>query len=614
MADDPSIQDLAKNLAMSEPLMVLGNLAAQGGQKVQDAYDTLKQHLSDLAGSAERAATSAGSTISSAASKVSQAIVPKLKAEEQQPAGLPPIGAEVLPAIGAEVPTQGAAQPMNFAKVNGQNVPVDSEPNTLGTFLSHAGAQVNPVPVGQMIPFPHAMGGAGWDAPVTAAKGMLAAQGVPLDNAIAAYKSGNTGQAAVHLLNYFLPIIGPILDKSGNELQKGQYAAGLGDAMGLAGAIVGPKVAGQVSSAALASRPAQAIADTADAAASRRITDVIKPTVGANKVRFANMATDVAPAVARETTGLTRSALADSIAGKLEESTSGLDEAANQRLGARSVPTQPIIDSLMSARRRLTAEAVDASKVPGTKTNLNSSGQETVLTKTTAEPLGKDVVPTPNTGRVAQIDQAIKEIKQLGPVARYEPLRRIREAYDHVARVKYSPSMTADFLAKQGEASGAADVTNSLRDFLAKLDPATVKANADYSLWKKASDVVTAAEETDRARPTVGRTIMARGLGAAAGAAEGGGVGAIVGAVLGPMLERGAMSLAPAMKITVARQLASLADAIRAGQSTRATALLQSIRQLVPASAAMRGMVPTVAGAAAQSESPASPAVGAAAP
>lgn len=196
-----------------------------------------------------------------------------------------------------------------------------------------------------------------------------------------------------------------------------------------------------------------------------------------------------------------------------------------------------------------------------------------------ARPLGADVVPTPNRMRVQQIDQAINEVKQLGPVARYEPLRRIREAYDQVAKVRYAPSITADFLAKQGEASGAADVTGVLRERLAAMDPRTAAANADYSLYRKASDVLDATAEVERTRPRMGRQIMARLTGTLAGEHAAGIPGAIVGYVLGPIVDT-AMSAGLTTKLQTARVMNGLAQAIRQGnpgQIATATAALKRL-------------------------------------
>lgn len=440
-----------------------------------------------------------------------------------------------------------------------------TEPNTLGTFASHVGAQINPMTMAQSA-------GNAILHPIDTVQQIGAAQGAVYDKAKASYDKGDYGTAARHFVDYLIPLIGPVLDTAADRTQKGELAAGVGDAVGLGLSMFGPSKLGAVAGAVRESAPVQKIAAMADAGAAERTAQTIRPTVGANKVRFGRMADDVAPSVARETTGLTRSAMADSISGKLEEATAQLDQAADNRLAAKSYPTQPVLDSLQAARKKLTAEAVQGSRF-------------TPQSGVNRPPIGNDVVPGPNAARVAQIDKAIAEVKELGPVAKYESIRRIREAWDGPARAKYSPAVTTDFLAKQGEAMGAADVTGSLRAYLAKLDPATAEANAGYSLWKKANDVIQAAEETDKARPTVGRTLMARGLGAAAGAAEGGGGGAIVGAIIGPLVERVAMNTAPAMRMVVARQLANLADALRTGQSTRAAAAIQTLRGLVPATA-----------------------------
>src|SRR5207247_10371873 len=119
-------------------------------------------------------------------------------------------------------------------------------------------------------------------------------------------------------------------------------------------------------------------------------------------------------------------------------------------------------------------------------------------------PLGADVVPGPNAARVAVIDQAVDELRQLGPEARYEPIRRIRQAYDSQAKTVYSPSVTADYLKAHGGKLGAADGTGTLREGLARWDPKTAAANSQYSLYRTANDVLEATAEVERTRPKVG--------------------------------------------------------------------------------------------------------------
>lgn len=427
------------------------------------------------------------------------------------------------------------------------------DPNTLGTLGSHLWSQVNPIAAVQTIS--HAL-----MHPVDTTKQVGAAQGALFDKAKAAYDKGDYLTAARHFVDYLIPLVGPAIDKSSDLFQAGHWAAGSGDALGIGLSLFGPTAVSRHLRELATSQPAQALADTADAKANQNVVDVVAPKVGANKVRFGKMAADVAPAIARDTTGVTRGGIADSVAAHLEDATAGLDAAAEARNPNLVYHTRPILDALQAARDRLTAQTVRDGRLAA----------------------GTDTVPAPNAARVAQIDSAMQSVKNLGPIAHFEALRRIREAFDGPAKAVYSQAVTPDYLTNQGSKLGAADVTAALREHLATFDPATAAANVQYSLWKKASDVITAAEETERVRPTVGRTLMARGLGAVAGGGMGGGFGAAVGALVAPVVERVAASASPALKMVLARQLATVADAIRSGDLGRAKAALASVQKMAP--------------------------------
>jgi len=136
-------------------------------------------------------------------------------------------------------PTAGA--PLDQPDASGRIRVSVSEPNTLGNFLSHAWEKINPTAAGQILPFPKQWGGAGLDAPLQFVKHVGAAQGQPYDRAVEAYRKGDKSSAAVHLLNYLIPIIGPMLDTAGEHFKKGEYAAGAGDSVGIALSMFGPK-------------------------------------------------------------------------------------------------------------------------------------------------------------------------------------------------------------------------------------------------------------------------------------------------------------------------------------------------------------------------------------
>jgi hypothetical protein len=205
-------------------------------------------------------------------------------------------------------------------------------------------------------------------------------------------------------------------------------------------------------------------------------------------------------------------------------------------------------------------------------------------------PIGEPVVPTPNQGQAGVIDQAIEEVRKLGPLARYESLRRIREAYDKPASARYNAATTPDFQTSQAAKMGAVSVTGALRDALAEMDPATAGANATYSLWKNAKDVLDATAEREQVRPKVGRGIMARASGAMVGAHEGGVVGAGIGAAIASVVDK-LVDASPTTKIYTARLLASLADAIRNNRPAQVAGIKAKLAKVGGAAGAAGGTV-----------------------
>jgi hypothetical protein len=195
-----------------------------------------------------------------------------------------------------------------------------------------------------------------------------------------------------------------------------------------------------------------------------------------------------------------------------------------------------------------------------------------------ARPIGEPVVPKHDRARVREIDNAISELNQLGPIARYEAIRRLRQSYDQPAKAKYVPSLTQDFLKKQSQASGAADVTGVLREHLAQMEPATAEANATYHIYKTADDVLAATREIERTRPRVGRQIMARLTGSVVGGQQAGAAGAVAGYLGGPLIEQ-AVASGLTTKLKTAALMQRLAKAIRAGDAATSNSLLDTMMQ-----------------------------------
>lgn len=467
--------------------------------------------------------------------------------------------------------------------------------------------------------------------PITAITGLYGAVRHPIDTAGSILnanleqlkkanedrKAGNFSEMVGHGAAGLIPVLGPAAAAAGERMASGDVAGGLGEGAGLVapfgaapavrGATAAVKGAVNVARAVPAGADAlDALANLADRASTNRMVDVAGPKVGPNKLRLNNQIAKAAPDLVRdpELSALSRQGLQVKVAAKLDEAKAALDGASDSRLVSTQVRTAPLLNALDDEIGKLTATPVDASKVPqqrltppsvtrgeqvGGITGELSSGQVAKV-----EPLGQAVEPAPSGSQIATLKQIRKEVAALGPIAPYEAVRRIRQAWDQVAKVKYSPAVSPDFLAKQGEATGAATGTGALRDALASADPATAAANADYSLYKNANDVLRATEETERARPRVLRGIVARTGGAMVGAETGGMVGAGIGVLMGSVVERAA-ELAPTSKIIVARQLAKAADLLRGGNAAGAQAAVRETARLIPKlqKVATRTAVPT---------------------
>jgi len=108
-------------------------------------------------------------------------------------------------------------------------------------FGRHVFNQVNPIAAVQTVAsaFPKILGGS--VGPIDTVKALGKAQGALYDRAKAEYDRGNYGMAAVHFVNYLTPILGPAVDKAGDELQAGKWAAGGGDAVGIGLAMFAPQ-------------------------------------------------------------------------------------------------------------------------------------------------------------------------------------------------------------------------------------------------------------------------------------------------------------------------------------------------------------------------------------
>lgn len=480
------------------------------------------------------------------------------------------------------VPDAEGQPEMNFAVVNGQRIDLDE--SATQRFLRNFGEMVNPVSMVKGLTQAVAH-------PVETASNIAAASVDQARQARDLAKEGRYFEAAGHGVAT-LPIIGPAAAAAGEQIAAGDIAGGLGKAAGLLVPTAIPAAvrgSGRVA-AALPTR----IATAAETSAAARVAEVMAPKVGANKVRFGAMATKVAPAVAADLAESgapwTREGLHAQIGAKLADAEQALDAASDARLNARSFSTKPLIDSLLEKRRALTSTAVEGSQFP--------------RTGSAAEPLGADVVPAPNAARVAVIDRALGELRELGPATRYDAIRTMRQAYDEPAKAVYTSAVTPDFLKAQGDKLGAADVTGTLREALAKVDPQTAAANAQYSLYRTADDVLNATAEVERTRPRVGRQIMTRLTSTLAGEHAAGVPGAVTGFVFAPAIDA-ALQSGITTQLKTAALLKNLAVAIRRGDIGYVDTFAKQLKRIGVQAATVVGGATSPSGSQTQTTAPA---------
>lgn len=432
--------------------------------------------------------------------------------------------------------------------------------------------------------------------PIAAAEGLYSAVRHPIDTASAIgrsqldqlakavedAKAGRYSEMVGHGTAAALPILGPAAANAGERIATGDVAGGVGEGVGLLTPFVAKPVlrgataatrgaVNVVRSTDAGANALNAVAAMADRASTNRIVDVAAPKVGPKKVALTNQMAEIAPKLARaeDLSALSREGWAVKMASKLEDARAALDDATDARLASQQVTTTPILAKLDEQIAKLTAQPVDASRpIP----SATATGPQ-------ARPMGLPVEPAPMAAQIDTLRKIRSEVAQLGPVAPYESIRRIRAAWDEVAKSKFLSSTAEDAVKSKGAATGAVKGTGALRDGLSSADPGTAAANADFSLYKTANDVLQATIESDRARPRVLRGVLSRAGGAMAGAEAGGVAGAGMGALLGAFVER-ATDLAPTLKIVMARKLASIADLLRSDPAAAQAALRKATASL----------------------------------
>lgn len=447
---------------------------------------------------------------------------------------------------------------------------------------------------------------------------ILGASADQLEQARTAQGEGRPGEAVLRAAAS-TPVIGPAVASIVDMAHEGDLAG----AAGTATSMVLPMARGPIRSgfnaamragadATLRGAEAAGLKPTLESAGAKlstvaedKMARAMSPQVGPNKTRFGNQAREIAPEIVRDPNlkSASMGGLDTRLETAYESAADGLDQAADARLVSQQVKVRPLLAKLDAEIARLQATPVEGSRIipeysatdrpvrgarPGSEVTAagrtikpgdmsrHERGYRTTDTgefanepTRTGRPIGRTVEPAPNASELATLRQMRSELAALGDVAPYESVRRIRQAWDKVAKVKYMPSTAQDVLKAQGDATAAAKGTSAMREALAETDPASAAAYKQYSLYKTAMDIRKAAQEAERTRPN-----RLRGQIRTLASSQG-----IVG-ITAALVDR-AVELAPDMQVMVARRLAGVADLLKRGEIQQAQAVVdRTVAQL----------------------------------
>lgn len=396
--------------------------------------------------------------------------------------------------------------------------------------------------------------------PIDTATGIAKASIDQGAQAIADAKQGRWMSAAGHAAGAF-PVVGPAAHAIGEEMGRtGDVARGVGRGAALAGTVALPQAAeaaGVATKAVGETGVGAKVADTLATKGGEKIAKAITPVRGGGTAQFADMANAVGESLATDPSlgGITKPGFHAGVTTELDKAATALDTAADARLIGKTIYGAPIVQTLKDKLYNLTQAHPNA-----------FAGQ-----------VGGETVDLPSglaRARAEQLRKGIETIEKLGPNIDYKELQKIRNDFDHTAKIGVyvtKPTDAVTAVTNKGSALGAADVAGDIREVLGGADPVTARANARYSMLRRADDVLEAQKISEQTRPTVGRRMLAAGLGAASGG--------FFGAVVLPMVDL-ALRSGPDAQLVAGRMMGQMAQMIRKGDTAGAEALAAKIQKM----------------------------------
>lgn len=307
------------------------------------------------------------------------------------------------------------------------------DPNTFGTYVKHLWSGVNPVQIGQLLPFPKLLGGSGMDNPLNPIT-MLRGLNTVRADANARMQRGDYPGALAKYVESVVPVIGPLMSHMGDEAEQGKWSAMLGDATALAAQMASGKVSElpnmrvRVPALMRNKNPVQAAAVRAGMDAGIPVD--LATASGSPMVRAVQQANEFTPvgAITEYFAKPKREAALTAEATRLSDAVSPTRYDPADVGTSVVATTQKAIDALTDTANTQydTFRAVGGTQpvdVAAAQAKLEPLYQRMVRESRLAPPMGADAANlraldrfmqfTPNTATLADVDQALRGLKKL---------------------------------------------------------------------------------------------------------------------------------------------------------------------------------------------------------
>lgn len=457
-----------------------------------------------------------------------------------------------------------------FVLMSQETAPIPSElkpgpgGSAVGRFASNLGEMVNPLTMAEGLynTVRH---------PIQTGKAIIGQQAEQYHKAKQAEAEGRTSEMVGHSVAAAIPVIGPLAASAGEQMRSGDFAGGMGKAMGViapAAALSGVRYArGKKDPARLQAEAEGIVADK-----------FLAP----GNPKYKQAAQEVAPEILKRGVQGDRLAVQQFAEDLIADAGQRIDDVIASYPPSSTLQTAPVVAMLDKTLKSMTFDQPTPPANPMQGIVTNAQGQPARLPAASAPPQVNPVL----TGIYNQIKELRDFVAQRGPTMTFDDMRRLRQQLDGIgqtakARAKVSGDMGLDAVERATSETG-----NALRAQIAAERPELVAPNADMHLGLTLRDIL----DPLRGRPKtqVAQTGVTGGL-STAGAIIGSGVSKIPGMqalgafIMSDLLPRiRNAQLSPENQLRLAQDKYRLAEALRHGRIRPAQRIIREMAVYVP--------------------------------